>query len=299
MAPADTAHLDHYHRRLALLADRVRSVARRFQTGAYLVGRPGSGKTHTVTQVLDEEEVSHVLLNGRVTPAALFDALEERPDSVVVIDDVPALFANPQGSQLLMAATGGHPGRPRRVTYVTKGRSRRADFRGGVVAISNLPLRHDPAGQALRSRLAALEHEPPDDELIAFMRAEAGRGVRGVPAAEAAEVCEHVVEVCKRADYRIDLRYFYKGIDDYRYCQAGGCGTDWRSLVESSIVRVEAAGLPAAPTTRAGTKAAEYDLVRGLHASGMDTDGQIADWEKRTGKSKDSYYRRKRELNLK
>lgn len=96
--PADRSEaLDQYHRLIALLGDRVRSVAGRFQTAAYLVGRPGGGKTHTACRVLDACGADYVLLNGRVTPAALFDAIEGRPDSVAVIDDVPLLFAKPPG----------------------------------------------------------------------------------------------------------------------------------------------------------------------------------------------------------
>jgi hypothetical protein len=296
--PAKSDDLDHYHRLIGLLADRVRSVALGYQTGAYLVGRPGSGKTHTVRTVLEEAEANHVLLNGRVSPAALFDTIEERPDSVIVIDDVPTLFDNLQAAQILMAAIGGDPGKPRRVTYITKSNRRLTHFNGGIVAISNRPLRHDPVSQALSSRLAVLEHEPTDEMLIAFMEAEAKQGIKDVSAAECVEVFKYVVEVCRSADYRIDLRYFFKGLEDYRFWKSGECKTDWQNLVRSSMRRVSADELPAAPTTRAGTKAAEYEIVRELHASGLGGEELEAEWRRRTGKAMDSYYRRKRELRL-
>ncbi len=35
-----------------LIRDRTRSVSERYQVGAYLVGRPGSSKTHTVVETL-------------------------------------------------------------------------------------------------------------------------------------------------------------------------------------------------------------------------------------------------------
>lgn len=91
-------------------------MAKGYQTGAYIVGRHGGSKTHTVCRVLDECEAAYSLVNGRVTPAALFDALAEWPDATLVIDDVPLLFAHPQAAQILMAAIGGDPGVPRRVT---------------------------------------------------------------------------------------------------------------------------------------------------------------------------------------
>ena len=295
---ARAAALDQYRRLVALLADRVRSVARGFQTGAYIVGRPGAGKTHTVRRVLDACEADYVFLNGRVTPAALYDAIEERPDSVLVIDDVSTLFNHLQAAQILMAAVGGDPGTPRRVTYVTKAEKRETHFRGGVIAIANRPLGHDPVAAALASRLAVLEHEPTDDMLIAFMGAEARKGVKDVPGRECLQVFEHVVEVCRGGEYRVDLRYFYKGLEDYRCWKAGDCEADWKILIQSSMHRVSAYDLPPAPATRAETKAAEQDVARELHERGLPRDELAREWRARTGKAMDSYYRRTRELGL-
>lgn len=280
------------------MGDRVKSVVGRYQTGAYLVGRPGAGKSHTVCRVLDGCEADYVLLNGRVTPAALFDEIEGRPDSVVVIDDVPLLFANPQAAQILMAAIGGDPGDPRRVTYVTKAVRRVVEFSGGLIAISNRPLGHDPAGRALASRMATLEHEPTDEMLVAFMEAAARKGVKDVPARECLMVFEHVVAECRAGDYRVDLRYFFKGLEDYRCWKSGVCETDWRVLVQSAMRRVAAEDLPPTPLTRAGTKAAEYEVVRELHGRNLSRAALAAAWGERTGKALDSYYRRKRELGL-
>jgi hypothetical protein len=291
--------LEHYFRRVALLDARVRSVAKGFQVGAYIVGRPGSGKTHSVRRVLDECEADYVFINGRLSPAALFDAIAERPDSVLVIDDIPTLFDSPAAAQILMAAAGGDPGTPRRVTYLTRVVRQEVDFRGGLIALSNRPLRHDSAGQALASRLAMLQHEPTDEELIAFMEDKARRGVKDVTPRECMAVFGHVVRVCRSGDYRIDLRYFFKGIQDYLCYKSGECEMDWRVLVESSMQRVAADDLPPTPLNRADTKAEEQDIVRQLHARRLAREVLAGEWNRRTGKAMDSYYRRRRELGLK
>ena len=111
-------------------------------------------------------------------------------------------------------------------------------------------------------------------------------------------MCEHVVAECRAGDYRVDLRYFFKGVEDYRCWKSGACETDWRVLVKSAMRRVAAEELPAAPLTRAGTKAAEYDVVRELHGQDLSRDALEAAWRERTGKEMDSYYRRRRELGL-
>ncbi len=296
--PESSEALTQYHQLVRLLADRVRSVATGYQTGAYLTGRPGSGKTYTVRRVLDECKASYIFLNGRLSPAALYDEIESRPDSLLVIDDVPLLFNNLQATQILMAAVGGDPGIPRRVTYSTKGLRRITEYNGGIIAISNRPLRQDPAGMALASRLASLEHEPTDEMLIAFIESEARKGVKDVPAKECLMVFEHVVEVCRSGDYRMDLRYFFKGLEDYRCWKSETCETDWRALVRSSMRRVHADELPLTPVTRVGTKTAEHEIVRELHGQQLARDVLEVEWRKRTGKEMDSYYRRKRELGL-
>ena len=48
----DQAHLRAFAAMLDLIRDRTRSVADRYQVGAYIVGRPGSSKTFTVLETL-------------------------------------------------------------------------------------------------------------------------------------------------------------------------------------------------------------------------------------------------------
>lgn len=296
--PAQAEALAQYHQLVALLADRVRSVAKGYQTGAYVTGRPGSGKTHTVRRILDECQANYVFLNGRVSPAALFQEIEDRPESLLVIDDVPLLFNNAQAAQILMAAIGGDPGVPRWVTYSTKTLRSKVDFQGGIVAVSNRPLRHDPVGSALASRLATLEHEPTDEMLISFMKSESRKGMKDVTAKECSMVLEYIIDVCRSGDHRIDLRHYFKGIEDYRCWKSETCESDWRILVRSSVRRVGADDLPPMPVSRSETKAAEHEIVRELHERRLARDILEIEWRQRTGKEMDSYYRRKRELRL-
>lgn len=290
--------LIEYRRLVALLADRIRSVCDGYQTGCYVTGRAGIGKTHTVTSTLASSRVPHLVLNARITPAALFDAIEEYAQSVIVIDDVPILLANPQGAQLLMAATGGTPGSARVVTYSTKNNRRRTAFSGGIVAISNAPLAHDAAGQALASRLVLHHFNPSDEAIAAFLTQEAKLGVQGIPPAECITILDHVRVVCRDADFRLDLRSFYKSIADYRFWKAGNCATDWRILVEASMRQWTSAAPAAGAKTRAESRANDEAIVRELHARQLPKAELARVWKERTRKSLDTYYRRRRELRL-
>ena len=197
--PASKEPLEQYRQLVALLADRVRSVAEGFQTDAYVTGRSGVGKTYTVRQTLGQYKTQSTYLNGRITPAALYDTFEEHPEAIFIIDDVPLLFANLQASQILMAAAGGDPGNIRLITYLTKNQSRATKFRGGIIAISNIALAQDPAGQALASRFALHHFDPTDEMLDAFLTKTAARGCGGVAAHEALKILDYVRTLCRES----------------------------------------------------------------------------------------------------
>ena len=48
MAGTDEGHLANFAAKLQLIEDRVRSVALKYQTASYIVGRSGTSKTFTV-----------------------------------------------------------------------------------------------------------------------------------------------------------------------------------------------------------------------------------------------------------
>ena len=72
-------------------------------------------------------------------------------------------------------------------------RTTRFEFAGGIIAITNVPLRSDPLARALGSRLTVLEHEPSDEEIGAFMRLLALRGHEDMTPGECLEVAEFLI----------------------------------------------------------------------------------------------------------
>lgn len=203
LSDADSQYLAEFERMLDLIRDRTRSVAERYQVGAYLVGRAGSSKTYTVIETLKGLGVPWAYRNSRMSPLGLYAFLEEHPEHTCVIDDIPALLDQRQSLQILMAALGGEPGKPRPVTYTTKSKSDRKsfEFAGGIIAISNLPLRRDPLADAVASRVAVLEHEPSDEMIAAFMRREALKGYEDMSPTACMEVVEFVIKEAQASDY--------------------------------------------------------------------------------------------------
>lgn len=297
LAEEDQAFLDEFEAMLDLIRDRTRSVADAYQVGAYLVGRPGSSKTYTVQETLERLDTPWAYRNSRMSPMGLYCLLEEHPDHTIVLDDIHTLFGQDAALQILMAALGGRPGQARTVTYTTKDERKSFEFAGGIIAISNLPLGRDPLADAVASRVARLEHEPSDEMIAAFMRAQAIKGFKDMSPEECLEVVEFVIAQTRACDYRLDLRSISKAWEDYRLDRHDKALRPWRDLVRSSLKRLVGDDRPR-PEGRAGRLAWERQVARDLFERFPDDKAQRdAEWELIVGTTPHSLYRRKRELD--
>jgi len=231
----DPDELDALEHRIERIRDRVKSVALAYHTACYLVGRPGTSKTHTVMDELGHLDKPFAYRNARMTPMGLFDFISEHPEHVLVLDDIGTLFKNDLAMQILMAATGGDPGKPRKVTYKSKDKDYETEFSGGIIAISNVPLRHDPLAKAFGSRVVVLEHEPTDEEIAAFMLHLATQGYQDMSPEECVEVAAFVVAETRDHDRRLDLRHLTKAWQDFRQDRDGNTGCSWQELVRTSL----------------------------------------------------------------
>lgn len=253
---SDAELLRNFEQKQQLIRDRVSSVVHGYHTAAYLVGRPGTSKTHTVREELEKTEIPWAYLNARMTPMGLFDFIAEHPEHIIVLDDIANLFKNDQAVQILLAALDGKPGEPRIVTYKSKDEDLKVLFSGGIIAISNIPLRSDPLARALGSRIVVLEHEPTDDEIAAFIRHLALQGFEDLSIDECMEIAEFINVESREYDLRLDLRHLKKAFQDFRQHKHGRSHTSWRDLVRTSLRK-----FPAEPAS-ALSKKDEIELQR-------------------------------------
>ena len=277
--------------KLQLIRDRVASVAHRYHTACYLVGRPGTSKTFTVRTELERLEEPWAYQNARMTPMGLFSFLADHPEHVIVLDDIGSLFKNDQAMQILLAALDGDPGQPRIVRYKSKDKEETINFTGTVIAISNVPLRCDPLARALGSRIVMLEHEPTDDEMAAFIRHLSADGANDLSPDECLEVAEFVISETRENDLRLDLRHLRKGWQDYRQVKHKRAKTCWQDLVRTSLLKL------AREMLMPMSKAEDIEQQRLLVIELMerypnDRQKQLAEWPH----SKSSFYQRKREV---
>lgn len=236
--PTEQELLHSFEQKQQVIRDRVASVVHRYHTAAYLVGRPGTSKTHTVREELEKLEEPWVYQNARMTPMGLFEFIAEHPEHIIVLDDIASLFKNDQAVQILLAALDGKPGQPRVVTYKSADVEQKILFSGAIIAISNVPLRSDPLARALGSRIVMLEHEPSDGEIAAFMRHLATDGFQDLSGDECVEVAEFIISETREFNLRLDLRHLTKAFQDFRQQKHGRSRTSWRDLVRTSLKKL-------------------------------------------------------------
>lgn len=294
--------LENLHRRQSLIRDRIRAVVHREANGVYLHGRPGSSKTYLVQTTLDILNQRHAYSNGHLTPVGLFDLIEENPQSVIVLDDVSAIFEQPKALQILLAALGTpHDGsRTRPVRYKTATVDKIAYFEGSIIAISNLQLagHANAVLEALQDRVHVMAFEPTDEEVEAGIYEIAGTSPREVAAEDAVAVADFLLEQCREMGLRPSVRLFMdKALPDFRLWRAGNTESDWHDLVRSSVRQMvipQQRGLR--DLTRKDQIASERNIVREICSTYCTRQERLKAWRAKTRKGQSAFYRRFKEL---
>jgi hypothetical protein len=291
LSSIDQQFVRQWEKKSQLIRDRVVSVALRYHTAFYLVGRPGTSKTFTVRAELERLEEPWAYQNARMTPMGLFSFLADHPEHVIVLDDIASLFKNDQAMQILLAALDGDPGQPRIVRYKSKDKEQTINFTGTVIAISNVPLRCDPLARALGSRIVMLEHEPTDDEMAAFIRHLAADGYADLSPDECLEVAEFVISETREHDLRLDLRHLTKGWQDYRQVKDKRAKTSWQDLVRTSLLKL-ARGSALPMSKHEDIEQQRLLVIELMEKYPNDRQKQIAEWPH----SKSLFYQRRKEV---
>jgi hypothetical protein len=295
-----------FEQKRVILHDRIRGVNLQFRNGLYVFGPEGVGKTHDVCHFLDEDGADYYYHTGHLTPLGLFDLLCEHPDELGVLDDVAELLRQKIALQLLLAALGNRPGGKRIVKYKRQGQSRKVDFSGSLILISNFALGSDPLLRALKSRLDVVEYAPSAEQVAARMRELISKGWPAdnlvLLPDECSVVADFVIEESEKLGCRLDLRVLMdKALPDFYQHKIGEADTDWKNLVRETL-QAQAQEPPhalACPTTRQNRIKAERQIAREVFAQYPTRAERLQAWSQRLpGKSERAFYRRCQECGL-
>lgn len=285
----DAELLESLNKRLAIVRDRVRSVALGYTTGLHLWGDGGTSKTYTVTQTLDALGTRYKVTNTRLTGRGLFDLLDAYPDVIHVLDDVETLLDDKTSHGVLRAALWAQGTAPRLVVWHTGTAGRREVMvTGGVIIIANSQLGELPALRALATRIDSLRYHPSPDELGALMRHIASQGFehkgRRLSPEACSEVAEEVLARTANLSRKLDLRLLVSTLRDRVQYEDGLAEVHWSDLLESRMQ-----GRAVAPKKALSRVERESELVRSIAL--LPHPERLRRWRDETGKSQASLYR--------
>lgn len=307
LSKQDQRHVNELEKKFQVVRDRTAAVAAGQETGFYLYGTGGCGKSHTVLGELNERGVPYKLWNSRMTDRGLYNALEKFPDAVHVLEDMEQLFRGSGARGVLRSALWSQSQRQddspseRLVTWTTHEMEHSFIFTGGLIFTANRPFPDVPELQAVKTRIAYMQLSVSDNEIIAMMRKISLGGFQSGPdfiqPEECMEVCDHVIDECMGLNRVLDLRMFINSLSDYaqwRECQSG---CHWRDLVSARIKERPTRIIEAkSASDRNKQKSDELQLAAELRDTIEDWQERVQVWKEKTGKSKATLYRRLEQL---
>jgi hypothetical protein len=320
LTKAEKAALVELENKLQVVNDRILGVVHGYAYGFYLYGPGGSGKSYSVLKTLAEKEVDHRLFNSRMTAKGLFCALEKDPNTIHVLEDMERLTNDRDAQGVLRSALWAQPGRERLVTWTTGDEERRFTFTGGIIMVANRPLADLPELRALATRIVVHRLEVTDLEMTAQLHRLALDGFRrlglgggrttftaegGIAAQEpdiepatCREICDYVIAESRRHNFPLDLRLYETSCMDYLQWENGCANCDWRDLV-GTRVRQAASHFrhEVSRMSMEERKDRDREIVCEILAETSNGAEQLRLFKERTGKGKNAFYHRKREID--
>lgn len=302
MNVVDAENLERLEKKLGLIRDRVRAVALRYNTGFFLHGPGGSGKTFAVQGELESLDTRWIHHNSSMSAPGLFEMLHDLPDHTHLFEDMEPLYRNRDAVGYLRSATWGDSNMQNRVITKTINKKRvEFTFTGGIIILSNLPIGEIATLKALGTRLNPAEFDLTDGEKRALMWKIAEGGKFGMAPEACEEVCEYIVFYTQSVSKKpLDLRLLDNAFQDRLMYDKRECQTHWKDLVASRIDS-QIIEPRIAPRTRQARLIDERDVAKQIWDKYPDTHQRAErskEWKMRTGKSERALYRRAGELGL-
>ena len=109
------------------------------------------------------------------------------------------------------------------------------------------------------------------------------------------EVAKFIVDQTRASDLRLDLRHFFKALEDFRQVKAGHAETPWQILVKSSFQKAIPEFLRP-PSKHEEIEQQRQTLLQLIDQLPSDVDGQLREFQKRHKLGKTTFYERRKEL---
>jgi hypothetical protein len=184
----------------------------------------------------------------------------------------------------------------RLVTYGIHPDDWTVQFEGQIVLTGNRPLRNIPELRALATRISTMHLAVTRHEIVALMKKMCQKPYRSDKGVLSAANCGEVLEFFLSeypTDGLYDIRILVRAFDDRLGAMQLGekISSPWKELIRSQLTsRAEP------PVNRCEESARDGSIALEISQSPLTKRERIAEWKKRTGKSRHTYYRVLRDL---
>lgn len=234
-----------------------------------LDGRSGTSKTFSVTKKFPNATI----VTGHITASKIFEVLKQncRKGSVVIFDDCSNLLHNKITNALLKSAVcPTHEGK-RIVIYDSKVIRNMEDkiinFEGKIIFILNEMVENDDV-KAIVNKSFRYEFNPTDEEIIEQILAIKDKKLVDI------EVVKFLSDNIKGSNM-LNFRIYFKALDMKKHFPI-----NWRDLVK--------------PMIYSGSK---EEIIHKLLASNTSVQEQVENYIQATGKSRRTYFRKKKKVS--
>ncbi len=292
---ADETALESLHHKQVHLETAVLSLAERHDTGLFVFGEGGIGKSYMCEEKLKEIKAPYVLHNSRLTGRGLVDELAKAPDSIHWIEDAETLLSDKLAVGVIRSACWSQSQEKpmkREITWTAHKTQIRVNFTGGILVVSNASLADTlPEIRAIKSRIRVLRLDVSTDEIVALMKTICQRGhlfgQMGMTPDECWEVATFIRERLTVMRRSIDLRLLKHGFHDYLLHREHHTDLNWQEMLEARMAETA--------TRYRGRKQQtmeEAAIASEIHRTReLSFDEKVSEWHMRTGKSQSAYDR--------
>lgn len=271
---------EHY---FATLKKYVEMVGKGYATSLLLEGRGGIGKTYEVLKTLGECDTDYVFINSYSTPLEFYQLLYENHDRVIVLDDFEGVLSSKVGTSILKSALWSATDK-RIVSYYTTSEKctvpHTFEFSGRIIFCLN-SIEDNPELRALVSRTLYYKLDFPLEDIKRIIMAIANGDTTKtqLDRENRVKVAQFIIENSNEATKDLNLRTLIKAFWAYEYATKES--TDWQDLVLKMLEADE-----------------EKALILELKQSCATIEDMAKEFTRRTGRSRRTFYRLKREMGL-
>lgn len=271
----------------------TRMVSGQMANGLVIHGTPGCGKSATVMSALEDEGADIAVYNSHASPMSLYHCLWESNGKVLVFDDCEGLTRSQACLGLLRSALWSGSGSERLVTYTTTSAQLKAppsfNFTGRIILILNVVPKNSHCWDAVASRCLTFSLQPSRDELLVLCRRIADRGYKDQLTPEE---CHQAIDFIEEfsGTRELSLRVLTPAFAAMVYSKTNNCR--WQDLLESQLTKLGDDTEPAQQSSRDS----DLELLRNLLDAHDTTKAAEEEFTARTGKSRTSFFRLRRQL---